>query len=98
MSTARTRYLVSYDISHPKRLRRVAKTLEGYGTRLQYSVFECPLDGLRLEKLKASLWEIIHHEADQILFVSLGSAYGDASLIIEALGQPYTVRSRVTII
>lgn len=98
MSTARTRYLVSYDISHPKRLRRVAKTLEAYGTRLQYSVFECPLDGLRLEKLKSSLWEIIHHEADQILFVSLGPAYGDTSLIIEALGQPYTVRSRVTIV
>lgn len=98
MSATRTRYLVSYDISHPKRLRRVAKTLESYGTRLQYSVFECPLDGLRLEKLKATLWEIIHHEADQVLFVSLGPAAGDATLIIEALGQPYTVRSRVTII
>lgn len=98
MSTKRTRYLVSYDISHPKRLRQVAKTLESYGTRLQYSVFECPLDNLRLQKLKGALWEIIHHEGDQVLFVSLGPASGDASLIIEALGQPYTVRSRVTII
>lgn len=98
MSSIRTRYIVSYDISDPKRLRRVAKTLESYGTRLQYSVFECPLDGLRLEKLKGDLWGIIHHETDQILFVSLGPASKDASLIIEALGQPYTVRSRVTII
>ncbi len=98
MSTTRIRYLVSYDISHPKRLRQVACTLESYGTRLQYSVFECPLDGLRLEKLKAELWGIIQHEADQVLFVSLGPAAGDASLVIEALGQPYTVRSRVTIV
>ncbi|MEX2381587.1 MAG: CRISPR-associated endonuclease Cas2 [Opitutales bacterium] len=98
MSEPRIRYLVSYDIANPKRLRQVAKTVEAYGTRLQYSVFECPLDGLRLEKLKAALWEIIHHEADQVLFVSLGPAAGDASLIIESLGQPYTVRSRVTVI
>ena len=98
MSASRIRYLVSYDISHPKRLRRVANTLQSYGTRLQYSVFECPLDGLRLEKLKSKLRDIIHHEADQVLFVSLGPAIGDASLIIESLGQPYTIRSRVTII
>ena len=98
MSGNRTRYLVSYDIASPKRLRKVARTVEGFGTRLQYSVFECPLDDMRLEKLKAALWEIIHHEADQVLFISLGPAAGDASLIIDALGQPYRVRSRVTII
>jgi len=98
MSQPRIRYLVSYDIANPKRLRMVAKTLESFGTRLQYSVFECPLDGLRLEKLKAALAEIIHYESDQVLFVSLGPAAGDASLIIEAMGQPYTVKSRVTVI
>jgi len=98
MSHPRLRYLVCYDIAHPKRLRRVARTLESFGTRLQYSVFECPLDQLRLEKLKAALWEIIHHDNDQVLFVSLGPAAGDATFIIESLGQPYTVRSRVTIV
>lgn len=98
MSGSRIRYLVSYDIANPKRLRKVARTLESYGTRLQYSVFECPLDGLRLEKLKAALWEIIQHDADQVLFVSLGPEAKDATLVIDALGQPYTVRTRVTII
>ena len=52
---SRIRYLVSYDISDPKRLRKVARSLEGFGVRLQYSVFECPLDDLRLAKLKAEL-------------------------------------------
>lgn len=42
--SARIRYLVSYDICQPKRLRQVARVLEGFGVRLQYSVFECPLD------------------------------------------------------
>jgi CRISPR-associated protein Cas2 len=95
---SRIRYLVSYDICHPRRLRRVAKVLEGFGVRLQYSVFECALDPLRLEKLKAVLHPIVNHEEDQVMFVSLGPSSGDASLIIETMGTPYEVRTRVTII
>ena len=41
--------LVSYDVAMqdergPKRLRRVAKTCQDYGQRVQYSVFECIVD------------------------------------------------------
>lgn len=98
MARARLRYLVSYDIANAKRLRRVAKCLESYGTRLQYSVFECPLDDLRLAQARAALAEIINTDHDQVLFVSLGPEAADATLIIDALGLPYTVRSRVTIV
>ena len=95
---SRTRYLVSYDISHPKRLRRVARVLEGFGVRLQYSVFECPLDDLHMAMLKAELQPELKHDEDQVLFVSLGPSSNDASLVIDAMGLPYTVRTRVTII
>lgn len=98
MAAKRLRYLVSYDIANAKRLRRVAKTLESYGTRLQYSVFECPLDDLRLAQARSALAEIINVDHDQVLFVSLGPEAADATFIIEALGLPYTVRSRVTIV
>lgn len=92
----RTRYLVCYDICNPKRLRQVAKTMESFGTRIQFSVFECPLDDLRLEKLKAALHELLNHEHDQILFVSLGpAAHG---LRIDSMGQVYCQRSRVVIV
>jgi len=94
----RTRYLVSYDIANPRRLRKVAKTCESFGSRIQYSVFECPLDDLRFEKLRSALNTIIHHEDDQILFVSLGPESSSTPLRIESLGQPYTQRSRVTVI
>jgi len=97
-STSRLRYLISYDICDPKRLRRVAKLLEGYGIRLQYSVFECVLDELRLRELQAELHPILHHDEDQVLFVSLGPGSGDSTLIITALGLPYQTRSRITII
>lgn len=95
---SRIRYLVSYDIGNPKRLRKVARTLEGFGVRLQYSVFECPLDDMRLARLKAELQDLLNHDEDQVLFVSLGPSANDATLIIDAMGMPYEVRSRLTII
>ena len=95
---SRIRYLVSYDICEPKRLRKVARAMEGFGVRLQYSVFECPLDDMKMAMLKAALQPIVKHDEDQVLFVSLGPSANDASLIIEAMGLPYTVRTRVTII
>lgn len=94
----RIRYLVCYDISHPRRLRRVAKALEGFGVRLQFSVFECPLDKMRFAELKTELNNLINHEEDQILFVSLGLKASYNNVTIEAIGQPYTVRTRVTVV
>lgn len=50
--------LVAYDISCPKRLRRVAETCENYGIRVQYSIFECHLD----EPTFQTFWlELISH-------------------------------------
>ena len=94
----RTRFLVCYDIAHPKRLYRVAKTLEAYGSRLQLSVFECPLDKLRLAEVKARLSDVLHHEEDQVLFVALGNESSDGDLMIESLGLPYAGRTRITIL
>mgnify|MGYP001408461485 CR=1 FL=1 len=69
--SARTRYLVSYDISHPKRLRRVARAMEGFGVRLQYSVFECALDALRLARCRAELGPIPNHDREQGVLLAL---------------------------
>ncbi len=66
--------------------------------RLQYSVFECPLDGLRLADLKTQLQPVMNHDEDQVLFVSLGPSAKDATLVIDTMGRPYTARTRVTIV
>lgn len=62
--------LVSYDIRDEKRLRKVAKLLQGYGTRLQYSVFRCHLSDRDLERLRWELTRIMTKE-DDLLVVSL---------------------------
>lgn len=95
---ARRRYIITYDISDSKRLRGVAKTLEGYGVRLQFSVFECLLDTMRLSKAKSALAEIIDSSEDQVLFISLGPEAADVGLSMESLGRPYRERTMVTIV
>jgi CRISPR-associated protein Cas2 len=85
----RTSYLICYDICDDKRLRRVFKTMRGYGDHLQYSVFECQLTITDLVRLRAELSEIIHHIQDQVLFVNLGPAEGRGDRVITALGKPY---------
>lgn len=47
--------LISYDIHDNRRRTRVMKTLQDYGTRVQYSVFECNLQSAQLQKLKERL-------------------------------------------
>jgi CRISPR-associated protein Cas2 len=94
----RKSYLVCYDISDDKRLRRVFKIMRGYGDHLQYSVFECQLNATDLVKVRAELAAVIHHEKDQVLFVDLGPAEGRGDRVITALGQPYTAMDSPCII
>ena len=63
-------YLVAYDIRDPVRLRRTAKHLQGYGVRVQYSLFRCQLSKRQVERLR---WELnnIMHEEDDLLVIGL---------------------------
>jgi CRISPR-associated protein Cas2 len=86
----RTTYLVCYDIADDKRLRRVFKTCKNFGEHLQFSVFECDLNPREKVELEAALGELINHDEDQVIFVSLGPAEGRGDRVITAMGLPYT--------
>lgn len=69
--------LVTYDVSTEseggkKRLRRVAKACQGYGLRVQNSVFECVLDYGQAILLQEKLERIIDKEKDSLRFYFLG--------------------------
>lgn len=85
----RQAYIVTYDICHPKRLRKVFKLMQGYGDHLQLSVFRCELDKREVVELRAKLAAVIHHGEDQVLFVDIGPVEGRGSGSISALGKPY---------
>lgn len=86
----RVSYLVCYDISDDKRLRRVFQIMRGFGDHLQYSVFECQLTAMDLARCRAMLAGVIDGDEDQVLFVSLGPAEGRGERVITALGKAYS--------
>lgn len=86
----RKTFLVCYDIRDDKRLSRVAKTMRGFGDRIQYSVFECQFNEMDLVRCRSALSDLIHHREDQILFIDLGPSEGRGERVITSLGQPYS--------
>ncbi len=64
-------YLVGYDISDPKRLRKVANVVSGFGSRVQYSFFHCVLSKKQVEKMKNMLRKEIEDEEDQVLILPI---------------------------
>ncbi len=68
--------LVTYDVSTETtegraRLRRVAKTCEDYGQRVQKSVFECTVSDTTFIEMKANLLDIMDENEDSIRFYKI---------------------------
>lgn len=77
-------YLVCYDVREARRLRQVAKHLEGYGERVQFSVFRCRLSERELERLRWELTQKMKREDDLLIIglcgrcgAKLADRYGD---------------------
>jgi CRISPR-associated protein Cas2 len=85
-------YIVTYDISNPRRLRKVFKTMRGFGDHLQLLVFQCDLTPVARIQMEAALVGIINHKEDQVLIIDLGATD------IHALGRPMAVGERGPII
>jgi len=68
-------YVFSYDVRESKRLRKVAKHLEGYGERMQYSVFRCRLTEREVERLRWELVRMMENE-DNLLIIGLCARCG----------------------
>jgi CRISPR-associated protein Cas2 len=67
-------YLVCYDISDPKRLRRVFKTMRGFGDSMQYSVFRCALTTQEKALMIEAVLRTFHAKEDRLMIVDLGQA------------------------
>jgi len=72
--------LITYDVNTEtpagqKRLRKVAKTCQNYGQRVQHSVFECIIDPARLKQLQDSLEKLIDKEKDSLRYYYLGDEW-----------------------
>jgi len=64
-------YMICYDIASPRRLSRVARVLEDFGVRVQYSFFQCEISAERLRELKQRLLKEIHLKEDSLFIYPL---------------------------
>ena len=85
----RTLYIVSYDITEPRRWRKVFKLMNGHGDRLQYSVFRCALSDRERIELIEKLSRAVKHTEDQVLFFPLGPVGGVDDQRVYAVGLAY---------
>lgn len=53
------RYIMAYDITEDKRRNSIARFLEGWGRRVQKSLFECDLSSEELEEVCSRLKELL---------------------------------------
>ena len=86
-------YVVTYDISSPKRWRHVFKIMKGFGQHIQLSVFRCDLTEAERLQLEAALKDEIDASEDQVLFVDLGPSDGRRHLV-SAIGRPTSAERR----
>lgn len=63
-------YVICYDVTDAGRWRKIYKRLQGYGTRLQYSIFRCRLTKIEIEKLRWELEKDLTAE-DRLLILSV---------------------------
>ncbi len=63
-------WVISYDIKDDRRRTHVAKRLKDYGTRVQYSVFECILPEEKFRELINRLRKFVEEE-DSIRFYKI---------------------------
>jgi CRISPR-associated protein Cas2 len=54
--------IVCYDIPDDKKRNKISQILEGYGERVQFSVFECDIKAEHMEKLKEKLIKVLNDE------------------------------------
>jgi CRISPR-associated protein Cas2 len=95
MNHERKMYIVCYDITDPRRLKKVYDVMRGWGDHLQYSVFRCVLSPKQLAQLESDLTAVIADSEDQVLIVPLGSEESRLAHRMYTLGVALTHPERV---
>ncbi|MEW6618767.1 MAG: CRISPR-associated endonuclease Cas2 [bacterium] len=58
--------VVSYDVRNDKKRNKIANLMEDYGTRVQYSVFECHLNQKVFDRMVKDVLKYLQIEKDSL--------------------------------
>lgn len=87
-------YVISYDIPDGRRRNQLAKTLKGFDTRVQYSVFEAHLSRTQYEELKRAVVRVIDPAEDSVRYYALcGACVGriEVPAVGDVTSEPKTI-------
>lgn len=87
-------YVISYDIPDDRRRGQLAKVLKGFGTRVQYSVFEAHLNRTQYAELKRTVDRVIDLSEDSVRYYAFCSACVgriEIPAIGEVTSEPQTI-------
>jgi CRISPR-associated protein Cas2 len=87
--------VVSYDIPNDRRRARLRRQLKSFGTRVQYSVFECLLDRQGMERMRAAVKGIIKKGDDHVRYYSLCESCAQQ---VQAIGGVVTQEVRTAVV
>ena len=81
--------VITYDVNTltkegRRRLRKVAKLCEGVGQRVQYSVFECQMTDIQLERLRQRIDKVVVPEEDNLRIYHI---HGSREACVETYGR-----------
>ena len=87
--------VVAYDIPDDRRRTRLHQRLKGFGTPVQYSVFECVLDERQFRDMQAMVKKTIRLKEDDVRYYSLCA---DCQAKIIALHSPVTTVAQTIVV
>ena len=90
-------YIVIYDISNPKRWRRIYEIMNAYGEWLQLSVFQCRLTSRKRVELETKIRSTIKNDKDHVLIIDVGLSH-KAELAIQSIGKSFKITKRESIV
>lgn len=91
-------YIICYDVTDNKRLRRLYNKMRGHGDRMQYSLFFCQLSKMQVEILIGEILSIINENEDRVMIVDMGDNQSTVEKSVSFLGVKGKIPERAAII
>ncbi len=89
-------YLIAYDIPNDKRRTKIAHLMEGYGVRVQYSVFECILPINVFNKMIEKLEKVVDKTEDSVRIYRFCETC-KKNIDIKGIGEVYEIPDIIVI-
>jgi CRISPR-associated protein Cas2 len=93
-----TRYLVSYDVADPDRLRKVHAVVKATAVRVQDSVYEALLTDKERVLLEERLRRVMNLKEDQVMFIDLGDASRTVVAEVVTMGVAWKLAQRGSVL